>query len=385
MKTIGVAFIGTGFMCTTHVEALRRTGMTHVVGVLGSSLEKSKSTAEKLGIPKAYGSYEEVLADPDIQSVHIGTPNRWHFEMAKRALVAGKHVMCEKPLAMTSEESRELVALAKKHSKQATGVNYNIRFYPLCQEAKERIHRGDFGNVFHITGSYVQDWLLKETDYNWRVKASEGGDLRAISDIGTHWLDLISFISGMEVEAVCANLKIVHPTRQKPVGEVETFQSKSQQAMKTESVEVTTEDFGSVMLRFKGGARGVMHVSQVTAGRKNCLRFELAGAKQSMSWDSERPNELWIGHRDTPNESLLKDPSLLSDLARRSADYPGGHNEGYGDTFKQCFRAFYRSIQQGTFGPDNDYATFEDGHREIVLCEAILKSSQEERWVAVES
>lgn len=384
MAELGVAFIGTGFMCQVHIEALRRTGLTRVVGVLGSSLEKSQATAAQLGLPKAYTTYEEVLADRDVAAVHIGTPNRWHYEMACQALAAGKHVMCEKPLAMTSVQSGHLVELARKHSQKATGVNYNIRFYPLCLEARERVRRGDVGDVFHVTGSYVQDWLHQETDYNWRVKASEGGELRAVSDIGTHWLDLVGFITGLKVEAVCADLKIVHSLRHKPVGEVETFQSNTQHVARTEAVEVTTEDYGSVLLRMTGGVRGVLHVSQVAAGRKNCVRFELAGSQQAMAWNSEVPNELWIGHRQSANELLLRDPALLSDITRRSTDYPGGHNEGFPDTFKQCFRAFYRSIIEGHIGPSKGYATFEDGHRELLVCEAILKSFRESRWVNVE-
>jgi predicted dehydrogenase len=382
MYEFGAAVIGAGFIGPVHVEALRRAGV-RVVGVLGVDDAESKKAAAAQGLPKAYSSYEDVLGDKEVHSVHITTPNRLHFPMAKAALQAGKHVLCEKPLATTSKESAELVALAAKVS-LAAGVNYNLRFYPLCQEAAERRKSGAIGDVYHVCGSYVQDWLLYDTDYNWRVLAEEGGELRAVSDIGTHWLDLVHFITGLEVESLTADLTTVHPVRKRPKGEVETFSGKVNAQRATESVPITTDDYGCIMLRFKGGARGVLWVSQVTAGRKNCLRFEIAASKTALAWESERPSELWIGHRNSANEQLLRDPGLVSDAARSTISFPGGHNEGFPDTFKQAFKAFYEDIASGRYKTEPRFATFADGHREIVLCEAILKSARERRWVDVE-
>ena len=313
MYDIGAAVIGAGFIGPVHVEALQRLGVP-VVGILGATPEEARGAADKLGLPKAYATLDELLADPAVQVVHITTPNRHHFSMASVALRAGKHVLCEKPLAMNSAESAALVELARKTG-LAAGVNYNVRFYPLCLEARDMARRGDLGDVYSICGSYVQDWLFYPTDYNWRVLAEEGGALRAVADIGTHWLDLVQFITGSEVEAVCADLKTVHPIRQRPKGEVQTFRGKEETIVATEAVEITTEDYGGVMLRFRGGGRGMLWTSQVTAGRKNCLRFEIAGSKQALSWCSESPNELWIGHRERPNESLIRDPGLLSAYA----------------------------------------------------------------------
>jgi predicted dehydrogenase len=379
MTDINVAVIGAGFIGPVHVEALRRLGI-QVAGILGVDAAESQSAKEKLNLPKAYESYEEILNDRAVQSVHLAVPNRLHYDLAKRALEAGKHVMCEKPLAMNSRESAELVALARKTGRGA-GVNYNIRYYPLCLEAADKRRRGELGDIYSVCGSYVQDWLLYPTDYNWRVLAEEGGELRAIADIGTHWLDLMHAITGLEVESLCADLKTVHPERRRPKGEVQTFKGKEERAVETEPVGVTTEDCGSVMLRFRGGARGLLWVSQVTAGRKNCLRFEIAGSQCAVSWCSEQPNELWIGHRERANSNLVRDPALLGDAARPFANYPGGHNEGFPDTFKQCFRSFYDYIRAGDFSAPPTFPTFADGHREIVLCEAILKSSREHRWV----
>ncbi len=239
---------------------------------------------------------------------------------------------------------------------------------------------GELGTIYHVTGSYLQDWLLYDTDFNWRVLAEDGGALRAVADIGTHWLDLLTFITGLEVTAVCADLRTFLPMRQRPKGSVETFASKVGTQRTTESVAIATEDYGNLLLRFGDGAAGSCTVSQVTAGRKNQIRFEIAGSKASLAWDSERPNEMWLGHRDRANELLLRDPPLLRDEPRRYADYPGGHNEGFPDTFKQLFRAVYDAAAGRPAGP---FATFADGHREVVLCEKVLLSHREKCWVDI--
>lgn len=380
-STFTAAVVGTGFIGPVHVEGLRRAGV-RVAGIVGSSPEKSKDAAERLGLPRGYTSFNDVLADETVDAVHLATPNWFHFEQAAAGLRAGKHVLCEKPLAMNSSESAELVRIAAD-SGRAAGVAYNIRFYPLCHEAAERIRAGALGEVLHMTGSYVQDWLLKETDFNWRVLAEDGGELRAVADIGTHWLDLIQFITGRQIVEVCADLRTVHKTRQRPRAGVETFSGQSNLPDATIPVSIKTDDCGCVMLRFDNGANGCLWVSQTTAGRKNCLRFELAGSRQAFSWNSESPNELWIGHRDQPNESLIRDPSLLNDSARAITSYPGGHNEGFPDTFKQLFCRFYGYIAAGDFRADPPFPTFADGHREILLCEAILQSHRERSWVDV--
>jgi predicted dehydrogenase len=362
-----------------HVEALRRLGV-QVVGVLGSTPAKSEQAAQNLGIPRGYVSLDELLADERAQVVHITTPNRLHFEQANRALRAGKHVLCEKPLAMNADQSAALVELAAQ-SGLVAAVNYNVRFYPLCLEAREKVARGDLGRIYSIRGSYVQDWLHYPTDYNWRVLADQGGALRAVADIGTHWLDLVTTITGQRVEAVCADLSTVHPIRRRPKGEVETFKGKEAEAAGTEEVAITTEDQGSILIRFADGARGCLWVSQVTAGRKNRLCFEIAGSNRAISWCSEQPNELWIGYRDRANETLIRDPALLSPGARAYAGYPGGHNEGFADTFKACFRAFYDYVEGNPGSSPAPFPTFEDGHREILLCEAILQSHRTGRWI----
>jgi len=375
------AVVGTGFIGPVHVEGLLRSGVK-VAGIVGSTPEKSDASARSLGLERGYESLDAVLADPEVDVVHLATPNRLHFSQASAVLQAGKHVMCEKPLAMNSGESSELVKLAKAKG-LAAGVAYNFRFYPLCREAAHRISSGMIGDAFHINGSYVQDWLLKPTDFNWRVEAEAGGELRAVADIGTHWLDLVQFVLGQKIVAVCADLQTVHPNRQKPLGGAETYSGSAASSGDVETVAITTEDAGCILLKFENGVRGSLYVSQTTAGRKNCLRFEVAGAQQSLSWNSESPNSLWIGNRDRPNESLIRDPANLSEFARQFSSYPGGHNEGFPDTFKQMFRAFYQYISVGDFSAEPTFATFDDGHREILLCEAILASHRNQCWTQV--
>jgi predicted dehydrogenase len=378
-----VVIVGTGFMSPTHTEALRRLGIT-VRGILGSSPEKSQQAAQHLGLEKAYTSYQEILDDSLVDAVHVATPNKDHHDMAKRALLANKHVVCEKPLAMTSQETQDLVAVARSKPNLVAAVNYNIRFYPAILQIREMIRNGDLGTIYTVRGAYVQDWLLYDTDWNWRLVPEEGGDVRAIGDIGTHWMDLIAFMTGLKVESLLADLATFIPVRKKPRQAVATFEGKRQMGpAEYDKVDIRTEDWGAVLFHYEGGARGTMNVSQVNAGRKNQLSFEIAGSKAAVAWDGENPNEVWIGHRDRPNEILIKDPSLLSGETLTYADYPGGHAEGYPDSFKMLYRAVYGYLQKGDFNQPKPYPTFEDGHQEIVLCEAILQSHRERRWVGV--
>ncbi|TWU48449.1 1,5-anhydro-D-fructose reductase [Rubripirellula reticaptiva] len=383
MNALKVAVVGTGFIGPVHVEALRRAGQI-VTGIVGSSPEKSAASAARLGLPKGYASLADVLADDEVQSVHIATPNELHFEQAAAVLRSGRHVLCEKPLAMTSSQTAELLQIAAK-SGCVAGVAYNIRFYPLCHEAASRVAAGSIGEVMHVHGSYVQDWLLRPTDYNWRVESKAGGELRAVADIGTHWLDLVQFVTGRKVVSVMADLRTVHPNRLRPIGGAETFSGAAKSAANppTESVRVDTEDCGTVMLQLDSGANGCLWVSQTTAGRKNMCQFEIGGTEQSLAWNSQSPNDLWIGNRDRASETLIRDPALMSDSAAGISQYPGGHNEGFPDTFKQMFRTFYGYIAAGDFAATAPFPTFTDGDREVRLCEAVLASHRERRWVDV--
>ena len=381
MGTVCAAVAGLGFMGFTHIEALRRMGV-EVVGVLGVDRAEGDAAAERLGIGRSYADMEELVADPEVDVVHICTPNHLHAPMSLAALRGGKHVICEKPLAMTSEESAEMVRAAAELDLVAA-VNHNLRFYPLCHEAYCRVHEGEIGEVRLVHGEYCQDWLFLPTDWNWRLDPELGGTSRALTDIGSHWLDMVTWITGRRVVAVMADQATVIPKRLKPAREVETFAGKLARPEAGEEVEIRTEDYAAVLLRLEGGGRGTFMVSQVSAGRKNHFWWEINGSKASLSWDQERPNELWLGNRDQPNELMFKDPSLMHPDARRIAGFPGGHAEGYPDTFLQLNRAVYDYVRAGDWSRPRRFPTFTDGHRMIRLCEAILESAREQRWVEI--
>jgi len=385
-EKIKVGVIGAGFIGPAHIESLRRLGFVEVVALATSREETAKAKAKALSIPKAYGNYQELLQDEEVEVVQITSPNYLHFPQAKAALEAGKHVVCDKPLAINSRESKILVELAKSKG-VVNAVTFNHRFYPLIQQSKALIQKGELGSIYFIQGGFHQDWLLYNTDYNWRVEVDKGGAVRAIGDIGTHWLDTIQFVTGLKVEAVFADLGTFIPVRKKPRAQVETFAGKELKPTDYEEVPVTTEDCGIVLLKFVGSsAKGVMTVSQISAGRKCRLFYEIFGAKAGISWDSEKANQLWIGYRDKPNEVLLKDPALMDSSAKKFARYPGGHLEGFPDSHTQCNRAIYEYIREEKYkkGVPPDFPTFQTGHEEQLLCEAILESHRRGEWVKID-
>lgn len=380
-STIGVGVAGTGFIGPAHVEGLRRNGI-QVLGLVESTPETAREKAAELGIPRAYSSYESMLADPDIDIIHLATPNLLHHPHAKAALLAGKHVVCEKPLAMNQRESAELVKLAAEMGK-VNAVNFNIRMYPMVQQARSLVQSGEIGDLFILQGSYLQDWLLFDTDWNWRLEPDLGGTLRAVGDIGSHWLDLMTFVTGQRVEEVFADFRTFHPIRKKPAKPLETFTGKLLQPSDYVEQPIYTEDYATILLHYENGVRGVVTVAQVCSGRKNRLFFEINGSKSSLAWDGENPNELWIGNRSAPNQIVMKDPSLLSSEAKQTASYPGGHTEGFPDTFKQLYKKVYDYIFAGDLSKTPDFPTFADGHYEMVLCEAIERSAKEGKWIKV--
>jgi len=376
---IGAAVVGTGFIGAVHVEALRRLGV-QVYGVVGSSHARAAERAATLALPPAYESFEAMLADPRVEVVHITSPNNLHYPQAAAALAAGKHVVCEKPLAMTSVETGELVRLA-----QASGlvhaVNFNIRFYPINRHLQQLVREGRLGDVRLVSGHYLQDWLLLDTDWNWRLEPEHGGGLRAVADIGSHWMDLTSHIAGQRIVAVMADLKTFIPVRQQPVGPVETFSNKPSGATTVRTI--TTEDAATILLRFENGAIGNLTISQISPGRKNTLEFEIDGSTSAAAWNSEHPDDLWVGHRGRPNELLPRDPALLNDEGRAAASLPGGHNEGFADTFKALYRAIYRSVA-GDGSGEPDYPTFADGHESMLVCEGVARSAHQGSWASVD-
>ena len=310
------ALIGGGFIGPVHVEALRRIGVP-VVGLLGSSPERARPLAERLGIGRVYADLDDLLNDSKVEVVHIASPNAAHFEQARRALEAGRHVVCEKPLAVTSAQTAALCELARNRPGQAAAVNYNIRYYPLCHEMRARIDRGDIGRVLSVTGSYTQDWLLYPTDYNWRVEPDGGTNLRAVADIGTHWMDLAQFVVGQPIRRVLADLATFHHERFRPVGPSETFRAAGDPSA-SRGVPITTDDYAAILLRFGAEVRGSFHVSQMTAGRKNRVTLEIAGTEGVLCWDSESADRLWIGHRNTRESTPRARPGPALPLGPRA-------------------------------------------------------------------
>jgi predicted dehydrogenase len=380
LADIGAAVIGTGFIGTVHVEQLRRIGV-EVRGVLGSTPERGAARAAELNVRHAYGSIDEILDDPTVDVVHVTSPNHLHVSQAAAILAAGKHVVCEKPLALDARESATLVTAAEA-SGLVNAVNFNLRFYPLHQHIRERIEAGDLGAVRLITGHYFQDWLFLETDWNWRLEPDQGGVLRAVGDIGSHWLDLMAYVAGQPIVAVMADLATFVTTRRQPRGPVETFST--ERSADTVDRAMGTEDIATILLRFANGARGLVAVSQISAGRKNSLQWEIDGSAASAAWDSETPDHLWLGHRERSNEIFLRNPALMGPAGQAASALPGGHVEGYGDTFGALFRSIYADVLAGAPSPNPAYATFAAGHDEMLVNDAIARSANEGRWVDVE-
>jgi predicted dehydrogenase len=371
--------VGTGFIGVVHVDALRRLGI-EVVGVVGSSPERARAKSGPIPLPEPYDSFDDMLADDRVDVVHLTTPNHLHYAEARATLEAGKHVVCEKPLAIDSHESADLLALAER-SGLVHCTNFNIRFYPQCQEARALVAGGRVGDIWNVHGGYLQDWLLLPTDWNWRLEPDKGGPLRAVADIGSHWLDLVQFVTDRRVTELFADLATTIPVRQRPTAEVETFAAAGD--VDRVDARMTTEDLAHLLVGFEGGARGSAVISQVSAGRRNSLRFEVDGSTGSMFWDAERHEELWLGHRDRPNETLTRDPALLEPGAAKRTSLPAGHAEGFADTFKELYRTVYAAIASGTMPAEPDFPTFADGHRANVLGDAVAASARERQWVEV--
>jgi predicted dehydrogenase len=380
MKLIKTAIIGTGFMGRVHLEAVRRLEYVEAAAIAGRNADAARRLGAGFSTPKIAADYREILRDPAIDVVHICTPNAQHFSMAKEALQAGKHVICEKPLATSVEEGEELVSIAERQGLRNC-VCHNLRYYPMVQQMRRMREDGDLGEILVVQGTYFQDWLLYDTDWNWRVDAKAGGPSRCMADIGLHWFDMAEHVTGLFVTSLCADLQTFHPSRRKPKHSVETFSNKLLSPEDYMETAVDTEDFGAVIFRMGERTRGTVTASQVSAGRKNRLSIEICGTRASVAWNQERPDELWVGHRNAGNEIVVKDPSLLKPAVRDYADLPGGHSEGYDDTFKQVFRRFYASISNPGGVPE--YPQFIDGMRQLTILNAVLQSHRMQSWIDV--
>jgi predicted dehydrogenase len=380
LREVSAGVVGVGFIGVAHIEALRRLGV-EVAGVVGSTPERARAKSDALGLGKVYETVAEMAADQDIDVVHVASPNYAHAEQVRDLLAAGKHVVCEKPLALNSDDAADLVARAGE-SGLVNAVCFNIRFYPANHQAMAMVAAGEIGEPRLITGSYHQDWLLRDTDWNWRLQPEEAGQLRAVADIGSHWLDLTRFISGRRIVEVMADLHTLVPVRRHPAGPVETFSTASDSGDLIEEV-MDSDDAAGILLRFEDGARGAVTISQVSAGQKNSVRYEIAGSESAVRWDSAQAEDLLIGHRGRPNEVSSRDPALYGPEARRLIAYPGGHAEGFPDTFRALFSQVYADVVSGTPSDNPTYPTFADGHDAVLVTDAIARSHQSQSWTQV--
>ncbi len=383
MKKIKAGIIGMGFIGVSHIEAIRRVGFAELVAVADVNYDLAKKKADEYHIPKCYATVDELLADEEITVVHNCTPNFLHKEINEKIIKAGKHIFSEKPLTRTAEESAEMLELLKQYPNTIHGVNFNYRMNPLVQEMKQKVISGEVGKVNLVHGSYLQDWLLYDTDYNWRIEPEVTGVSRCIADIGSHWMDAVQTVTGAKIVEVCADLVTVFPVRKKPLGQVETFSVNTNTDY--EERKVTTEDYGAVLFKMDNGAHGVFYVSEVSAGRGCYFNFEIDGTKCSMEWNQERADEMWMGHRDGPNYLVKRNPNHMTPEAKQYTYLSAGHPEGWNDAMKNNVMAFYKFIgEDKKMGVDPvDFATFEDGHYIMKLTEAIVESSKSRSWVRV--
>lgn len=372
-KYIEIGVIGTGFIGRQHIEAIRRIPHLRVAAIVDADASRAKAVSEELGVEKWYADYHDLLNDRKIDAIHNCTPTAFHFTINKEALLKGKHVYCEKPLALSAEESEELCRLAAK-SGMAAGVNFNYRHNAIVQEMRQRIRNGETGRTLMLTGQYLQDWLLYDTDFDWRLDSKMGGISRAVADVGSHLFDTAQFVLEKRIASVYAQLLTVHPVRKRripngPAGEYE-------------NVRVCSEDAAFILGRFEDGTLFNFTLSQVTAGMKNGLSLTVSGSSEALEWNQQRPDLLKIGHRDTPNEVLYADPKYFTDGAKRYASLPAGHALGWHDAFTNAIQSFYQSILSGAYreGQQN-YATFETGHAIMRLIDACLTSNENRQWV----
>jgi predicted dehydrogenase len=387
LPRLGAAVVGGGFAASSHLDALARLPGVEVAGVLGRSPERSQQLATQFGVTRAYRDSEEMLADPAVDVVHVCTPNRHHAPVVELALAASKHVVCEKPLGLDIAESQRLAGLASRAG-TVSAVCFNYRHFPVVQAVRSALRSGAEGAVHLVHGGYLQDWLIEDTDWNWRLLRSEAGSSRAVGDIGSHWLDLVQHVTGDPIVSVCAKLSRLHDERRVPLsGEVPSFdQGRAGTGAAAATMAVDTEDMAVVLLRFASHALGSCVVSQVSAGRKNRLHVEFAAAAASFAWDQEEPNVAWVGRRHGGTGSILRDQAELDPAVAPLAHFPAGHQEGWPDAMRNLMLDVYAAVAAHREGRvhETTFATFDEAVVVARVVEAIARSDREATWVDVD-
>lgn len=374
-----------GYIGESHIDAVRRIGLCTLTAIADTNASLARSKAELYGVDRCYNSVDEMLSDPDIDVIHNCTPNHLHTEINRRIIKSGKHLLSEKPLAKSYSEAAELVEFAKKYPSVTAGVNFNYRMNPMIQEMRYRIAKGDIGSIRIASGAYQQDWLLYDTDYNWRLEPEAAGISCCVADIGSHWMDAVQHITGSRITEVMADLVTFIPYRKKPNSQRETFTNQVTEDYEIRKIE--NEDYGAVLFKMDNGASGVYHVSEVSAGHGCFFGIEINGTKASLRWNQEENDRLWMGFRDDDNHYIIRNPNTMSPEVRRHTSLAMGHPEGWNDAFRGNIQAFYSFIAEGKkLGTDiPDFATLEEAANIVQLTEAIVKSSQTRSWVTINS
>ena len=373
MPKLGIAIVGTGMIGAVHHRAALLAG-AEIRGVAASSPHRARDVAQAWNVPRAYRDIEEVVTDPQVHVVHVCTPNHLHRAMAQAALEAGKHVICEKPLATTLEDAQALAALATSTGLVAT-VPFVYRYHPVVREARARIAQGELGPLHLIHGSYLQDWLLDPASNNWRVDPALGGASRVFADIGSHWCDLVEWVSGERFAEVSAAFATVIAERSTDTGQSFTT-AVAGGAMQA----VASEDVAAAMFRTGAGTLASLTVSQVSAGRHNRLWFEIDGAKASVAFNQEDAERLWIGLPDQREEVFVRGPGAGSAEQRRLSVLPAGHAQGYA----QCFEAFVADTYRAIEGEQpQGLPTFEDGVRSALIVDRVIASARTRAWTTI--
>ena len=382
MATIKVGLVGTGYIGLVHMDMLRRLPGVEVVAVADTNEGLARAAAAKFGVPRVYGTAEALIDDPAVEVVHDCAPNNVHYAINARALEAGKDVFSEKPLALDSGESRRLVALAEKHG-ALTGIGFCYRYYPVVQEAAARARRGDLGEVRAFLGHFLQDWLFLETDYSWRLDPAVAGRANVVADLGSHWCDLVQFVTGRRIVEVMAELHTCLPRRFRPKGGGLSFGSGA--AGEREAVDIALDDYAALFLKLDNGARGNFTTCQAAAGRKVEIELQVFGSKESYAWSHVHPNALWIGHREKGNEVFFESSVLQDESARRYAGLPTGHPMGYHDAVFNLFRDYYEALAAKRAGRpfQTGFPGFRTGHEMMCVIDAAVESDRTGRWTAV--
>jgi predicted dehydrogenase len=368
--------VGAGFIGRVHARSARLAG-ARIAGVAASTQKTSAAAGRQLGAERAFDSAEELIGSDDVDVVHVCTPNHLHLPLAEAALAAGKHLVCEKPVALDAAGAAELLDAAGAASTVAT-VPFVYRYYPTVREARVRLRSAGRDGIRLVQGGYLQDWMTESNDDNWRVDVELGGVSRAFADIGSHWVDLIEFVSGQRITSLVAQTLIAHPQRQRRPG-TRSFEHTEGDGV---AREVQTEDIASILFRTDGGAIGSAAVSQVSAGRKNRLWFEIASTKETLAFDQEDPETLWVGGRDS-STVVARDFTTLAPEAAQYVTLPGGHPQGYHDCFEAFVAETYAAIRGGE-APDG-LPGIADGLRAARITEAVVASAREGRWMEVET